>query len=384
MLQRMETLDFDVIVIGAGIAGASAAAALSAGRRVALLEAEDAAGYHSTGRSAAMWLHNYGPPDVRRLTGLSRDFFETPPPGFTEVPLLHRRAVLYLAPPDQLEYFEHFLAEGVGGLHSIAPEAARALVPALHPDYCVAAAIEEDSFDMDVAALHQGYLRRLRLNGGVLALRSRTAAIERKAGMWQVQTANGAFAAPVIVDCAGAWGDEVAAQAGVATLGLTPKRRTGVIIDPAPWDAAAWPMTNDVAHTWYIRPEARTKLMVSPADETDMIPHDVQPDEIDVAIGIDRMQGALDIAVSRVEHSWAGLRTFTPDRSLALGWDATAEGFFWIVGQGGYGIHTAPAAGRLAADMICGRPLDWLGEDAPEHFLPSIDPARFTPSFAGA
>ena len=137
-------------------------------------------------------------------------------------------------------------------------------------------------------------------------------------------------------------------------------------------------MTNDVAHTWYIRPEARTKLMVSPADETDMAPHDVQPDEIDVASGIDRMQHALDIKVSRVEHSWAGLRTFTPDRSIAIGWDAKTDGFFWVVGQGGYGIHTAPAAGRLAADLICGRPLDWLGQDAPELFLPAVDPARFT------
>jgi D-arginine dehydrogenase len=384
MLRRMETIDFDVIVIGAGIAGATVASALSVDRRVALVEAEDAAGYHSTGRSAAMWLHNYGPPDVRRLTGLSRDFFENPPQGFTETPLLHRRAVLYLAPPEQLEYFEHFLAEGVGGLHSITPEAARALVPALDPDYCVAAAIEEDSFDMDVAALHQGYLRQLRTRGGVLSLRSRTGTIERKAAIWHVQTTNGAFAAPVVVDCAGAWGDVVAAQAGVAPLGLTPKRRTGVIIDPTPWEAAGWPMTNDVAHTWYIRPEARTKLMVSPADETDMTPHDVQPDEMDVAIGIDRMQRALNIKVSRVEHSWAGLRTFTPDRSIGIGWDAKAEGFFWVVGQGGYGIHTAPAAGRLAADMICGRPLDWLGEDAPELFLPAIDPARFTPTPAGA
>jgi D-arginine dehydrogenase len=376
MLRRMETLDFDVIIVGAGIAGATVAASLSADRRVALVEAEEAAGYHSTGRSAAMWLHNYGPRDVRHLTGLSRDFFENPPPGFTDVPLLHKRAVMYLAPPEQVEYFEHFLAEGVGGLREITPEAARALVPALKPDYCVAAAIEEDAFDMDVAALHQGYLRQVRGRGGVLSLRSRTDAIERRAGTWHVQTRGGNFTAPVLVNCAGAWGDVVAEQAGVAKLGLQPKRRTGIIVDPTPWQAERWPMTNDVAHTWYIRPEARTKIMVSPADETPMEPHDVQPDEIDVAIGIDRMQHALDIEVRRVEHRWAGLRTFTPDGSLGLGWDVAAEGFFWVVGQGGYGIHTSPAAGRLAADLICGRRVDWLGEDAAA-FLPTIAPARF-------
>jgi D-arginine dehydrogenase len=377
MLQRMETNAFDVIIIGAGIAGATVAAAVAADRRVALVEAEEAAGYHSTGRSAAMWMHNYGPPDVRRLTGLSRGFFVDPPPGFTDVPLLNRRSVLYLAPPEQLEALDNFLAHGVGSLHAISVAEAHAMIPALRPDYAAGAAMEEDTFDMDVAALHQGFLRQLRSRGGVLSLRSRTDAIARSGGLWQVQTKAGAFAAPILVDCAGAWGDEVATQAGVTPLGLTPKRRTGLVIDPAPWEPANWPMTNDVAHTWYCRPEARTKLMVSPADETDMTPHDVQPDELDVAIAVDRMQQALDIDVRRVEHSWAGLRTFTPDRSLAFGWDARAEGFFWVVGQGGYGIQTSPAAGRFVADTIAGRPLDWLGDDAATAFLPVVDPARF-------
>ena len=377
MLHRMETHDFDVIVIGAGIAGATVSAAIAADGRVALVEAEEAAGYHATGRSAAMWMHNYGPPDVRRLTGLSRGFFEQPPAGFADAKLLSHRSVLYLAPPDQLEQLERFLSQGVGGLRALPVAEAQALVPALRPGYAAAAAIEEDAFDMDVAALHQGFLRQLRARGGVLSLRSRTGAIARSGGAWQVQTTGGLFAAPLVVDCAGAWADEVAAQAGVAPLGLTPKRRTGAIIDPAPWQAAGWPMTNDVAHTWYVRPEARTRLMVSPADETDMAPHDVQPDELDVAVAIDRMQRALDIEVRRIEHSWAGLRTFTPDRSLAFGWDAHAEGFFWCVGQGGYGIQTSPAAGRLVADLVAGRDTSWLGEDAPAAFLPAIDPARF-------
>jgi D-arginine dehydrogenase len=368
----MDTHEFDVAVIGAGIAGSTVAAALAPDRRVALIEAEEVAGYHTTGRSAALWILNYGPPDVRRLSGLSRAFFESPPAGFTEYPLMSRRPVVFLAPEAQRAELDQMLAEGLG-LQPISIDAVRVLAPALRPDYAAAAAIEEDAFDMDVAALHQGFLRQHRARGGVLALRHRAGLIERRAGRWDVHTSAGdVFRAPVVVNAAGAWGDEVAGIAGVAPLGLTPCRRTGAIIDPQPWDVERWPLLNDVGHTWYVRPEARTRLMVSPAEETPMHPHDVQPDELDIAIAIDRMQQALDIAVTRVERSWAGLRTFTPDRSLAFGWDASAEGFFWCVGQGGYGIQTSPAAGRLVADLIIGRD---PGEAA--DIVAAIDPARF-------
>ncbi len=368
----IETETFDAIVIGAGMAGATAAAHLAPERRVALVEAEEAAGYHSTGRSAAMFILNYGPPDVRVLSGLSRGFFDQPPAGFAEHALMRRRPVLFLAPPEQTAALDRMLAE-VEGLQPIEIAAVRALVPALKPGYAVAAAIEEDDFDIDVAALHQGFLRRLRAHGGALALRSRAARIERRAGIWEVDTAGGAvFRARILVNAAGAWGDEVARLAGAAPLGLTPCRRTGLIIDPAPYQTEHWPLINDVDHTWYVRPEARTRLMVSPADETPMPPQDIQPDELDIAIAIERMQQALEIAVRRVERSWAGLRTFTPDRSLAIGWDGAAEGFFWCVGQGGYGIQTAPAAGRLVADLIAGR------DPGPaQRILPAIDPGRF-------
>ncbi len=369
----MDTHELDAIVIGAGIAGATVASRLAADRRVALIEAEEAAGYHSTGRSAAIWILNYGPPDVRVLTGLSRPFFEQPPPGFVDSPLLHRRAVVFLAPEEQLPHLNAMLAEG-SGLREAPIQEIRTRVPALRPGYAAAAAIEEDAFDMDVAALHQAFLRGLRAAGGVLALRSRTGRIEQRAGKWHVETAGGdVFVAGVVVNAAGAWGDEVAKQAGIAPLGLTPKRRTGCVIDPAPYQVTDWPMVNDVDHTWYIRPEARTKLMVSPADETDIHAHDVQPDELDVAIAIDRMQQAMDIEVRRVEHSWAGLRTFTPDRSLAFGWAGDAKGFFWCVGQGGYGIQTSPAAGKLVADLIAGRDPGLAGE-----IVARIDPRRFT------
>ena len=368
----MQTEEFDIVVIGAGMAGASAAAALAPDHRVALIEAEEVAGYHSTGRSAAIWILNYGPPDVRALTGLSRSFFENPPEGFTEAPLLHRRPVVFLAPADQRDHLQQMLDEGIG-LRACSIEEIRKLAPALKPDYAVAAAIEEDAFDMDVAALHQGFLRQLRAHGGALSLRSRSGRVERKSGRWEVETSSGdLFRAPVVVNAAGSWGDEVAAQAGVRRLGLQPKRRTGVIIDPGEWDVEHWPMMNDVGHSWYVRTEARRKLMVSPADETDIHAHDVQPDELDIAIAIDRMQQALDIPVRRVERSWAGLRTFTPDRSLAFGWDKGAEGFFWCVGQGGYGIQTAPAAGKLVADLVSHRDPGAAGS-----IVAAIDPARF-------
>ena len=368
----MDAHAFDAVVIGAGIAGATVAAHLAADCRVALLEAEDAPGYHSTGRSAAMWIVNYGPPDVRVLTGLSRPFFEAPPPGFTDRPVLSPRPFVFLAPTAQVEALRRMLAEGAG-LQERTPVQIRAMVPALRQNYAAAAAIEEDAFDIDVAALHQGFLRQFRASGGVLALRSRVGTITRRGGLWHVAGAGDTtFAAPVIVNCAGAWGDVVAEQAGVAPLGLVPKRRTGVIIDPRPWEVARWPLVGDVAHTWYARPEARTRLMLTPADETPTTPHDVQPDELDVAIAVDRMQQALEIPVRRVEHAWAGLRTFTPDRSLAIGWDASVEGFFWCVGQGGYGIQTSPAAGKLAADLIAGRDPGAAGR-----IIAAISPARF-------
>lgn len=369
----MDTYDFDAVVVGAGIAGASAAAHLAADRRVALIEAEEVAGYHSTGRSAALWVLNYGPRDVRVLTGLSRRFFEAPPPGFTQAPLVRPRAVVFLAPPSQLESLHSALASGDGLREASVAEVA-ATVPALRPGYAVAAAIEEDAFDIDVAALHGGFLRQFRSRGGTLALRHRTGRIEPEAGRWRVETGAGpVFTAKVVVNAAGAWGDELASQAGVRPLGLVPKRRTGAIIDPAPWRVADWPLVNDVEHTWYVRPEARTRLMVSPADETEVAAHDVQPEELDVATAIDRMQQALDIEVRRVERSWAGLRTFAPDRSLAIGWAADAPGFFWCVGQGGYGIQTAPAAGKLVADVIAGRDPGEAGS-----ILAGIDPGRFS------
>jgi len=360
----------DILVIGAGIAGATAAAHLAPRHRVVVLEAEDSAGYHTTGRSAAIWIRHYGSPDARILTAASRGFFDAPPPGFG--PLIHARDVIHLAPPDQLPRLEAMLAEAPE-MRRVELAALRARVPALRADYAVAAALEPDCFDMDVHALHQGFLRQVSQHGGRLALGQRAARIEPAGGRWQVTTAAGArFAAPILINAAGAWGDAVAALAGLPGIGLQPKRRTACIIDPGGFDAAEWPLLGDVAHSWYCRPEARRKLMVSPADETDSPPLDAQPDELDVAIGIDRMQQALDIPVTRIEHKWAGLRSFTPDRGLAIG-AGVAPGFFWMLGQGGYGIQTAPAAGRLLAALVEGRAPDADVAAA----VPLCDPRRF-------
>ncbi len=363
---------FDIAVIGAGMAGASCAAFLSETKRVVLIEAEDAPGYHTTGRSAALWTENYGPPDVRILTRLSRSFFEQPPPGFATVPLLRRRPVLFLATAAQLPELDAALAAGAG-LRRVSPVEARAMLPALRPNYATGAAVEDEAFDMDVGAIHQGFLRQLQSRGGVLALRHRAGRMSCGGDAWRIETSSGAiFQAGIVVNAAGAWGDEVAIQAGIAPLGLVPKRRTAAIVHPEPWDAENWPMTLDIAEDWYARPEARTRLMVSPADETPVHPHDVQPEEIDIATGIDRMQRALDIQIRRVEHAWAGLRTFTPDGSLAFGWEPSCERFFWCVGQGGYGIQTAPAAGCLTADLVLGRD---PGEAAAA--VSQVDPGRF-------
>ncbi|UPY37572.1 FAD-binding oxidoreductase [Sediminicoccus sp. KRV36] len=371
----MDTHHFDAIIIGAGIAGATAGAHLSTTHKVALLEAEETAGYHTTGRSAAIWILSYGSADARILTSASRGFFEAPPQGFTDVALAHARAVLTLADAAQAD---ELAASLDAGRLALPLHEARALVPAIRADWAVAAAIEQDAFDIDVAALHQGFLTQLRRAGGVLALRHKAGRIWHAKGLWHAQTSGGeVFTAPILVNAAGAWGDAVAGLAGVARIGLQPKRRTALIIDPGPYDSADWPLVGDLHHSWYVRPEARGKLMLSPADETDSEPCDAQPDELDVAIAVDRMQQALDIPVHRVEHRWAGLRSFTPDRGLAIG-GCAAPGFFWFCGQGGYGIQTAPAAGRLLAQLVRGEAPD---ADLAAAVTPT-DPQRFTERFA--
>jgi D-arginine dehydrogenase len=362
----------DALVIGGGIAGVTAAYHLSFARRVALIEAEEAAGYHTSGRSAALWVANGGPDYERTLARESFAFLRAPPEGFAESAILRARPVAFAVPEDQLGDLREMLATR-SNVAEISVEELRRLVPAVRPGYAAGAALETENYDIDVDVLLQGYLRGARSRGAAVAFRRRSQRITREGGVWRVETSDGAtLRAPVLVNAAGAWGDEVAAQAGIRPLGLVPKRRTAVVIDPAPHVVAEWPRLYDARRSWYCKPEARTRLMVSPADATPTHAHDVQPEELDIAQAVARMQEVLDIPVRRVERSWAGLRTFAPDGAFAFGEAAEGQGFFWFVGQGGDGILTSAAAGRLLAGLVDGGVPGWA-----EGIVAAIDPRRF-------
>ncbi len=352
---------FDIAVIGAGIAGAGVAWELAATARVALLEREDQPGYHTTSRSAAVYLKGFGNDVIRDLTLLSEPFLMEPPAGFADVPLIHPRGVMTLVRPDQMARLDQFLARQrrhVPKAERLEPAAILALVPALDPAYAAAAVYDGDARDLDVDAIFQGFLRGFRQRGGKLLTSAEVLAIERADGAWQVRTARGTIHARVVVDAAGAWADQLAALAGLAPLGMVPKRRTALIVrPPAGMDVTGWPLVDDIDEQFYFRPEAGL-LLCSPADVTPSEPCDAQPEELDIAIAIDRIERALPLGIRRVERSWAGLRTFVEDGSPVVGYDPRAEGFFWLAGQGGYGIQTAPALSHLAAELVRKRPLD--------------------------
>ena len=350
----METT-FDFVVIGAGIAGASAGYELSRHGRVAVLEREDAPGRHSTGRSAAMYIETYGNAEIRCLTRASRAFYENPPEGFCDHPLLSQRGVMMIADDgqmDELAGFEEEIGAPAPGIDRLSRDGAVERVSILKPDAAAAAVLEHDASDIDVHALHQGYLKGLRQRGGEVVVNAEVSALRRDGDNWRVETRAGTFSAPVVVNAAGAWSDEVAMLAGARPVGLVPKRRTAITIDvPQGVESGEWPVVADIGEQFYFRPESG-RLMVSPADETEMPPCDVQPDELDVAITVDRFETATSVKVSRIEHKWAGLRSFVADKCLVIGFDDEVEGFFWLAGQGGYGIQTAPAAARTAASLI--------------------------------
>jgi len=355
---------FDVIIVGAGIAGASAGFFLSGSHRVVLLEREDQPGYHSTGRSAALFTETYGNAAIRALTAGARPFFESPPNGFADAPLLRPRGLLYVGRADQQETLDRQYEEVsrlAREVRRISPADCLAICPVLRAEYVAGALVEPDCMDIDVASLHQGYLKGLRARGGRVVTNAEVRALEAMSGGgWAADTRAGRFAAPVLINAAGAWADMVAELAGVAPLGLTPKRRTAILIDPPEGiDCAAWPMVVDADEELYFKPDAG-KLLLSPADETPSPPCDAQPDEMDIAITIDRLEKMTTLKVPRVSHKWAGLRTFAPDKTLIAGFDPHGDGFFWLAGQGGYGIQTSPSMGRIAAALISGNeiPLD--------------------------
>jgi D-arginine dehydrogenase len=342
----------DVLIVGAGIAGSSLAFELAAQRDVVLLEREAQPGYHSTGRSAAMLSATYGAPPVQALARASYGFLKSPPPGFAETALLSARGMLQLARQDQLAALE---AAHSAAVRRLDRAAVCDLVPLLDPAYVAGGLLEADATAIDVAALHGGYLRGVRRQGRLIT-DAEVTAIARTAGGWRIESTGGVFCARVLVDAAGAWADELARMAGVAPIGLVPKRRTAILLEPPDGlDPSSWPMVIDLDERFYIKPEGGL-LLVSPADETPVAPCDVQPEEIDVAHAVARYEEATGRTVRRIGHRWAGLRSFVADHLPVVGPDPEAPDFVWLAGQGGAGIMTAPALARIAAAQITGAP----------------------------
>lgn len=343
----------DIIVIGGGIAGVSAAAELAASANVVLLEGEPQLGYHSTGRSAAVFIRNYGNATLRALNAASAPLLEQPPEGVSDHSLLSPRGELMIATEDELDALEAYCA-GASGIEALTPSQAVDMVPILRPDRISAAAIEHDAQNIDVDRMVQGYARLLKSRGGQVITGQPVSAISRQGAEWQVSFGDTALTAPVVVNAAGAWADQVAALAGVAPAGIQPFRRSAAIL-PAPLghDLEHWPVVVSASESWYAKPDAG-KLMVSPADEDPVDPHDAWVDDMVLAAGLHRFEQAVTYQVTRVEHSWAGLRSFAADRSPVVGFAPDAAGFFWLAGQGGYGVQTAPALSRLATALVTG------------------------------
>ena len=352
--------EYRFAIVGAGIAGASAGFSLAAAGRTLLIERESQPGYHSTGRSAALYTETYGNRIIRALTIASRPFFEAPPQGFTEHPLLAPRGTMVIARADQRAKLAAALAESKAILPSVEGiDAKRAmeLCPAFKPGYLDSAFYEEDARDMDVHAIHQGYLRGFRAAGGTLVCDAEVLGLARNGAGWKIETRAGSFTADIVINAAGAWADVLARMAGAKPVGLVPKRRTAATIEPpAGGDFRRWPAVIDVDEQFYWKPDAG-QLLISPADETPVEPQDVQPEELDIALCVDRVEAASTLAIRRIARKWAGLRSFVKDKTPVAGFAPDLPGFFWLAGQGGYGIMTSPAMGRVAAALAQGKAL---------------------------
>ena len=352
---------FDVAVIGAGIAGASVTYRLAAHRSVVLLERESQAGYHSTGRSASMFMESYGPPAVRALTRASRQFLAEPPQGFCVHPILTPRGALYLASPGQLDLLrrEHAqLASTCPGLEQLDQAQTVALVSCLRPERVLGSLLDRGAMDIDVDALHQGFIRGLRQHGCEMRCNAGVSSATRCGPLWELQLSDGSSVrARVVVNAAGAWADEVAVLFGARPIGLVPHRRSVFTFRPPEGlQVSHWPLVASLDESFYFKPDAGV-LLGSPANADPTMPHDVAPEEIDIATGIHHIEAATTLSIRRPLRIWAGLRSHVSDGEMVIGWDQQCEGFFWLAGQGGCGILSAPGASELAASLLLEQPL---------------------------
>jgi D-arginine dehydrogenase len=365
---------YDIAIVGAGMAGASLAAELAGRASVLLIEAEPQPGYHSTGRSAAFWSETYGGPLVQPLTTASGPFLRDPPGDFAEHGFLRTRGALHLADADGEAALDRLWSDFDGGRIQLEPFHRRELLQVL-PDLKEGwnrGIWENSCADIDVAGLHAAYLRQARRGGAVLAAGCALTGAAREGDAWRLETRGGSFTAALLVSAAGAWADDVAGLAGVAAIGIQPYRRTIAQLRISPPARDGLPLVIDAAGRFYFKPEAGGRLWLSPHDETACDPCDAAAEEIDVALAIDRLERVVDWKVERVERSWAGLRSFAPDRLPVIGSEKGRDDFFWFAGQGGFGIQTAPAAAKLAAALLL--------RTAAEAMVAGVDPAPYDPA----
>ena len=367
-----------VVVIGGGIAGVSAAAHLAPRSDVTLLEKEATLAYHTTGRSAALFVVNYGADGIRPLARASEIFLESPPEGATDAPLLTDRGLLWLATPEQMPKLEGIAAEGrASGARSklLEPAEVSGLVPVAKTDRLGGGLYEPTARDIDVAGLHQAFVRIARSHGATIETGAPVTELEKSTSGWRATTPSGAHDADVIVNAAGAWGDVVAEMAEAEPMGLQPMRRTAFMV-PGDEAYSSLPMVVDTDQLFYFKPDG-VQLLCSLAEESPSEPTDPRPRMEDVALAIERINEATTLSIRTVNSQWVGLRTFAPDREMVIGEAPDVEGFFWLVGQGGTGIQTAPAYGALVASLV-------LGDDLPAYLSeagvdPAVtDPGRFT------
>ncbi|MBL0925020.1 MAG: FAD-binding oxidoreductase [Sphingomonadaceae bacterium] len=363
--------DFDIAIIGAGIAGASLAAEIAAQRSVILIEAEAQPGYHSTGRSAAFWDEAYGGPMVQPLTTASGPLLAVPPAEFHDGPLMHPRGALHIGTEAETALAERLLTDFAGSgvrFDRLGRDEVATRVAGLRPDWAVGL-WEPDCCDIDVGALHGAYLRQARRRGVHLQCNARLQSARWSGSHWELAADGFTCTAATLVNAAGAWADELAGIAGVPQLGIQPYRRTIVQLAVEPVAPADLPLVIGLDGSFYFKPDSGGTLWLSPHDETPSPACDTAPEEMDIALAIDRLQQVVDWNIRRVEHKWAGLRSFAPDRLPVIGPDPKNPAFFWLAGQGGFGIQTAPAVARTAASML-------VDEVAP---IPQIDARPYLP-----